>query len=169
VIVAAPVDLGRGYTAQVVARDRFEGSTIALRTLTLRRGANVVQRFRFQDEALRVTAIDITGDGVRDVLAWNYTGGSGGCGSYRLYAGPRLREEYLRRDCLDTFAARLTPHGLITWRAIGSSRDPRSGLSIHCCWLRWLRTTRSWVHGRLRVAARAVVPNTSVPRLSPTR
>jgi hypothetical protein len=163
VIAAAPIDLGRGYTAQVVARDRWEGSTIATRTLTLRHGRVVLRRFTYQDDALRLRAMDITGDGIRDVLAWNYTDGSGGCGSYRLYAGPRLREVYVHWDCLDTFAARLTPHGLVTWRAISKSKDPKSGTYIHCCWLRWLRTTREWFRGRLAVTARVVVSNRDVP------
>jgi hypothetical protein len=166
VVAAVPVHLGHGYSAQVVARDRLEGSTIAIRTLTLRRGGTVLQRFTFQDDALPLAAIDITGDGVRDVLAWNYTDGSGGCGSYRLYAGRRLREVYVRRDCLDTFTARLTREGLITWRAIGSSKMSQS---IHCCYLRWLRTTRRWVHGHLAIVSRGVVPNTSLPPPAPIR
>jgi hypothetical protein len=164
VIAAPPVDLGRGYTAQVSARDRWEGSTMATRTLTLRHGRVVLQRFTYVDAALRLTALDVTGDGVRDVLAWNYTDGSGGCGSYRLYAGRRLREVYVHRDCLDNFVARLTPHGLVSWRAIAGSKDPKSGTYIHCCWLRWLETTRGWVRGRLTIVARTVVANTRVPR-----
>jgi hypothetical protein len=153
--------LGHGYTAQVIARDRLAGSTIATRTLILRRGATVLQRFTSQDNALRLTLADVTGDEVRDVLAWNYTDGSGGCGSFRFYAGPRLREEYVHGDCLDTFTARLTSRGLLTWRAIGSSK---SGENIHCCYSRWLETTRQWVHGRLKIVTRSVVSNTSLPR-----
>lgn len=158
------VDLGRGYTAHVIVRDRLPGSAIATRTLILRRGATVLQRFTSQDDALPLTAVDVTGDGVRDVLAWNYTDGSGGCGSYRLYAGPRLRVEYVHRECLDTFVARLTPRGLITWRAIGSSK---SGENIHCCYSRWSKTTLRWIGGRLTTVARSVVSNTSVPRAVP--
>jgi hypothetical protein len=163
VATAHTVQLGHGYTAQTTARDRFAGSTIATRTLILRRAATVLQRFTAQDVALRLTLADITRDGVRDVLAWNYTDGSGCCGSFRFYAGPLLRDDYVRRDCLDTFTARLTPDGLLTWRAIGSSK---SGENIHCCYSRWLKTTRRWVHGGLEIVARSVVSNTTVPTTS---
>ena len=161
---AQTTQLGHGYTAQVIARDRLAGSTIATRTLILRRGATVLQRFTRQDEALGLTLVDITGDGVRDVLAWNYTDGSGGCGTFRFYAGPRLREEYVHNDCLDTFTARLTRRGLITWRAIASSK---SSESIHCCYSRWVKTTRRWADGHLEIVAQSVVSNMAVPTTSP--
>ena len=164
VATAHAEQLGHGYTAQITARDRFAGSTIATRTLILRRGTTVLQRFTAQDNALRLTLVDITGDEVRDVLAWNYTDGSGGCGSFRFYAGRRLREEYVHADCLDTFRARLTPGGLLTWRALASSK---SGENIHCCYSRWLNTTRRWAHGRLEVIARSVVSNATVPLTLP--
>jgi hypothetical protein len=162
VIAATPIPLGHGYTA-TVHRAAQATSYGYPQTLELLRGRVVLQRFFGYGEDLYLHTADMTGDGVRDVLAENYRDGSGGCGTFRFYAGARLREAYVRRDCGDTFSAVLAPTGLTTWRAIASSKDPKTDDYIHCCWLRWLRTTRNWVDGRLRITGRAVVPNREVP------
>lgn len=162
-IAAPPVSLGHGYTA-IVHRGAQPQTNGYPQTVELLRGRVVLQHFFGHGEDVYVHATDITGDGVRDVLVENYTDGSGGSGTFRLYAGPRLREGYVHEGCGDTFSAVLTRAGLLTWRAIPSSKDPKTNGYIHCCWLRWLRTTRTWVRGRLTITGRDVVPLRAVPR-----
>jgi hypothetical protein len=118
------------------------------------RDGRLVQRWHFANQAMRVKVRDVTGDGVRDALVVNYIGGSGGCGGYRLYAGPHLRPLWrLQAVCEDTARVRLHRHGIDAWTAIDSSHYTSS---IHCCWRRWTHREWRWEHGRLRLARRSV-------------
>ena len=73
-----------------------------------------------------VTTADATDDGVPDVLSFEATGGSGGCGTYRLLSLANLAEVYARDVC-DTVIEISTPAGLKVTEAIFRLGDP------HCC------------------------------------
>lgn len=123
-------------------------------TFEVVRGDSLVRRWRVVNQAMRVTIQDVTGDGVRDALVVDYIGGSGGCGDYRLYAGPRFRPLWrLRTVCEDTTRVHLRPRGIADWTAIDSSHY---GSSIHCCWRRWTHREWRWEHGRLRLVRKTV-------------
>jgi hypothetical protein len=143
-------DLGRGFGAVAFEGQRVAGGPIARRTLEIRRGRRLLQRFSSTDEGLGIQVADITGDGVRDVLALNYGDGSGACGVYRLYGGPRLRELWIRFECADSGVVRLQARALVLWAAVLSSKTRASGGSPHCCWRIWRRTEWRWQGGHLR-------------------
>jgi hypothetical protein len=160
---AAPVprldgawNLGRGYKVVVYETGRFPGSTYAHRTLTIRHRGRVVRSSRYLDEGLGVLTQDITGDGVRDVLALDYQDGSGGCGTYHVYGGPHFGKLWTHTACIDTGFARMLDHALVTWFAVPSSKTRDSRSSVHCCWRLWRRSEWRWQNGGLRLASRSV-------------
>ena len=135
--------LGGGYAA-IVFR---QGDN--LRTFEIRRNGTVVAHIRRIDDAMRVVTRDVTGDGIRDVLVENYVGGSGGCGTWRLYGGPALRELWVQSGCADFKRVLLARDGLHAWRGVDSAK---TGTSPHCCWHLWRETTWRWSGGRLERA-----------------
>jgi hypothetical protein len=146
--------LGHGYSARVYEQHRVGGSTYAHRSFEVLRDGRVVRRWRAENESMRVRVRDVTGDGIRDILAIDYIGGSAACETYRLYGGPQLRWVWLLRNvCEDTTRVRLRPRGIDAWTAIDSSHYTSS---IHCCWGRWSHVQRRWEHGRLRAVRRTV-------------
>jgi hypothetical protein len=153
----AALQLGHGYTATVRVVHVVSGSD-AYRTLVIRHGATTVLRFEDRDTALKLQAVDISGDGVKDVLALDYTDGSGGCGSYRLYGGSPFRELWVREMCADTGMARIDGGALVAWTAVDSSKDPASHDAIHCCWTVWRRTEWRWRDDRLARARTTTGP-----------
>jgi hypothetical protein len=88
--------------------------------------------YGFSDKAragvlgIGVTTADATGDGVADVLSFEATGGSGGCGTYRLLSLADLTQVYVRDVC-DTVIDISTPAGLTVTEAVFGPGDP------HCC------------------------------------
>jgi hypothetical protein len=159
--------LGSGFTAVVYEQHPRTASPWAARTLELRRGGELLRRFRAQNEALPFLATDITEDGVRDVLAFNSRGGSGGWGTYRLYAGPGLREVWIHNTSIDIGLATLSRGALISWSAVPSSKTSKD--QVHCCWTRWRRDERRWRGGRLTLARRETGPPPKVRRPLPLR
>jgi hypothetical protein len=145
-------DLGRGFRAVASEGRRVAGGPIARRTLEIRRGGELLQQFRSTDAGLGVQVADVTGDGIRDVLALDYQDGSGGCGIYRLYGGPRFRELWVRFECADIGVVRLQARALVLWAAVLSSKTRASGGSPHCCWRTWRRTQWRWRGGHLQRA-----------------
>jgi hypothetical protein len=88
--------------------------------------------YGFRDRAsagvlgIGVTTADATGDRVPDVLSFEATGGSGGCGTYRLLSLADLADVFVRDVC-DTVVQISTPAGLTVTEAIFGPGDP------HCC------------------------------------
>ena len=89
---------------------------------------------------------DVTGDRHPDLLLFEDTGGSAGCGVYRLLATVRGRITQLlvRRACVDDAAVVLHGGALVMYDGI--VRDPKTLWQIHCCWKVWQRTVQRW-HG----------------------
>lgn len=73
-----------------------------------------------------VSTADATGDRVPDVLSFEATGGSGGCGTYRLLSLADLAEVFVRDVC-DTVIEISSPAGLTVTEAVFGPGDP------HCC------------------------------------
>ena len=136
--------LGHGYSAVVYEQGRIPGSTEAHRSFEILHDGRVVIRLRRFDDQMRVTPRDFTGHGVKEVLVLDYTDGSGGCGTWRLYGGRRLRELWVQWGCADWKRVRLEADGLHAWDAIGTSKTKASGTYIHCCWSRWRETRWGW-------------------------
>jgi len=109
----------------------------------------MVRRFSREDEGLGVQVADVTGDGIKDVLVLDYWDGSGACGKYWLFAGPRFGAAWHRQDCADTGIARLLRGELVTWRAVASSQTAATRGGIHCCWSIWRRTRWQWHAGKI--------------------
>jgi hypothetical protein len=148
--------LGSGFAASIYAAQLDPGSTIARRTLVIQRRGVIVQRFSREDEGLGAQVAEVTGDQIRDVLVLDYWGGSGGCGEYRLFAGPRLAKVWSRSDCADVGIARIWRGRLVIWVAVASSQTTASKGGIHCCWSVWRRTVWQWRSGEL-VRGRSVL------------
>jgi hypothetical protein len=93
---------------------------------------------------LTVQKGDVTGDRHLDLLVFEDTGGSAGCGVYRLLATVRGRiaQLFIRRACLDDAAVVLHDDALVMYDGI--VRDPETLWQIHCCWTVWLRTVQRW-------------------------
>jgi len=102
-------------------------------------------------DRLTVQRDDVTGDRHPDLLLFEDTDGSAGCGVYRLLATVRGRITQLlvRRACLDDAA--LVLHGGALVMYDGIVRDPKTVYQVHCCWTVWLRTVQRW-HGRKLVS-----------------
>ena len=88
------------------------------------------------DSRVNIETGDFSGDGRKDVLVFDDLGGSGGCGTYRaIVTGPGSARPVLRRHiCEDLGSIHLRGRGLLT--AVGLKKDPKTRLSIHCCYLR---------------------------------
>jgi hypothetical protein len=93
---------------------------------------------------LTVQRGDVTGDRHPDLLLFEDTDGSAGCGVYRLLATVRGRitQLFLRRACLDGAAVVLHGGALVMYDGI--VRDPKTLNQIHCCWTVWQRTVQRW-------------------------
>jgi hypothetical protein len=112
--------LGGGFTAAVYAPQRAPNFPAVKRTLLIQKRGQLVGRFSRENEGLGVQVAEMTGDGVKDVLVLDYWGGSGACGRYTLFAGPRLEAVWRQQDCADWGISRLTRGALVTWRAVFS-------------------------------------------------
>jgi len=147
--------LGHGYEARRYYRIPHPPERGGDRwTFEIVRDGRLVQRWHVVNQNMLIELKDVTGDGIRDVLVLNYIDGSGGCGGYRFYAGPRLRPLWrLRNECEDTTRVRLRPHGIDSWNAVESSHYTSS---IHCCYHRWTHREWRWKEGRLRLARRTI-------------
>lgn len=142
-------DLGKGFTATVLKPPREPGNPSARRSLVVKSGTHVVRRFVRRNEGLGVQVADISGDGVKDILVLDYWDGSGACGEYRLFVGPRFRSVWRKQDCADTGIARFLSGFLVTWTVVGSSKTQASRGDIHCCWSRWRRTAWTFRSGHV--------------------
>jgi hypothetical protein len=151
-------DLGHGFTAVVLEKERVVGGFTARRSVEIRRRGRLLQRFSSRDEGLGVQVADLTGDGVRDVLTLDYQGGTGVCGTYRLYGGRRFRELWVRAECADIGIVKLAGGALVLWNAVLASKTRDSNGSPHCCWRTWRRTVWRWDGGRLRVGQSSLAP-----------
>ena len=102
---------------------------------------------------LSVETGDFTGDGHDDVLVFDDTGGSGGCGVYRALAtsAAEVRLAYVQLLCVDEGSIHLSRAGL-TFR-VGEAKNPRTAGDIHCCYLFVRRTVKRW-NGRRLVTIR---------------
>jgi hypothetical protein len=98
---------------------------------------------------LTVQRGDVTGDRHPDLLLFEDTDGSAGCGVYRLLAtvGGRITQLLVRRACLDDAAVVLHGGALVVYDGI--LRDPKTLDQIHCCWTLWRRTEQRWRGRRL--------------------
>jgi hypothetical protein len=87
---------------------------------------------------------DVTGDRHADLLLFEDTDGSAGCGVFRLLATVRgqITQLLVRRACMDSAAVALQGGALVMYD--GLVRDPRTLDQIHCCWSVWLRTVQRW-------------------------
>jgi hypothetical protein len=97
---------------------------------------------------------DFTGDGHADVLVFEDTGGSGGCGVYRALttSDAEVRQIQARLLCIDRGTIHLRDEGVLL--RLGVRRKPRPpGGQIHCCYL-FLRTTLKRWNGRRLVQVR---------------
>jgi hypothetical protein len=145
-------DLGSGFTAVASAKNHIAGEVRVRRTLEIRRHGLLLRRLSSTNEGLGVQVADITGDGVRDVLTFDYQGGTGVCGTYRLYGGLRFRELWVRAACADSGFVKLANRTLVLSKAVLASKTRASNGSPHCCWRTWRRTTWRWDGNRLRLA-----------------
>jgi hypothetical protein len=93
---------------------------------------------------LTVQKGDVTGDRHQDLLLFEDTDGSAGCGVYRLLATVRGRitQLFFRQACLDDAAVVLHGRALVMYDGI--VRDPKTLNQIHCCWTVWQRTVQRW-------------------------
>jgi hypothetical protein len=144
--------LGSGFIAVASAEHHLAGDVRVRRTLEIRRHGVLLRRLGSTGDGLGVQVADITGDGVRDVLAFDYQGGTGVCGTYRLYGGPRFRELWVRAECADSGFVKLANRTLVLSKAVLASKTSVSNGSPHCCWRTWRRTAWRWDGGRLRQA-----------------
>jgi hypothetical protein len=150
------VTFERDYaSAQETALELWRDDAPAWRRIFLFR------RIAVSDDYVRIVKTgDVTGDGRRDVLVFQDQDGSGGCGVWRLFAdaGGRVRELSVRRGCTDTTWVTLEGPTLVDYEAVGSSKDPKTGTYIHCCWLRWTRVAFAWRGTSRSVVSRTVGP-----------
>ena len=92
---------------------------------------------------------DVNGDQRADLLLFEDTDGSAGCGIYRLLANlpGRIKQLAVRQACEDNAAVSLQRGALVMYDGI--VKDRRTLEDIHCCWSVWLRTEMRWRGGRL--------------------
>lgn len=124
-----------------------ERDAVHWRRIVLVRGASDVEAIRFQ-------LGDFTGDRHPDVLLFEDTDGSGGCGMYRAFASVagRTRELLVRRTCADLSAMWLGRGSIVIRTGVG--KDPATRDQIHCCPL-WVRETQLRWDGRRLVLIRS--------------
>jgi hypothetical protein len=103
-------------------------------------GWRSVYRARYSGYELAARPIDLTGDGRSDFFSRVETGGTAGCGVYRVVAlARRVRQIYVRKHCLD--------QGVVTARR--GQLVERDGLQhigpgIHCCYRFTVTRVRRW-------------------------
>jgi hypothetical protein len=149
--------LGHGYTAVVYRVPA--GFHPPTRMFEIVRAGHVVRRWRphYGSMGMEVLPVDLNGDGIKDVLVYSDIGGSGGCGSYKLYGGHGLKRLWGLRDvCSDTAGVAVGRTRLDVWHAIYSSKTKASGSGIHCCWRLWRHWEWKWRDGRFQVVERNV-------------
>jgi hypothetical protein len=96
---------------------------------------------------------DLTGDGVDDVLTFEDTGGSGGCGTYRVISSSSDGASGIfEREVCDT---QIRPEGgdLVVHTAVYGPDDP------HCCPSRYRTTTLRWNGETWDVVDRQITPD----------
>jgi hypothetical protein len=101
---------------------------------------------------IRLRSGDLTGDGYRDLLAFEETGGSGACGVWRVFAAVdgTLRELLRRRTC-DTDIS-LARGGLQVTAAVFEPGD------AHCCPSALRQLTLRWDGSRWRREEVELIP-----------
>lgn len=140
----------------------------------LRRGLSVWSRvFRLRAsnaskssavEGLQVFAGDVTRDSRDDLLVFEDTGGSAGCGTYVVFrlgsaGGSAL---YRRGLCLDQGTIRLAHGDVVVVEGVGFA-----GPGTHCCYRRTRVTTLSWNGRALVRSGTRVRPNRTPGRWPP--
>jgi hypothetical protein len=162
-----------------VVEDRPLGGTVDQRVVTWRIGGHAEEpasglygvtiwrgkerlythRARTGAAGIYVETGDFTTDGRDDVLLFDDTGGSGGCGVYRALttSGGRFRQVLVRFLCVDKGSIHLRPNALVF--RFGEQEDPNTANDIHCCFMFVRTTVKRWNGDRF------VVFNSSRKRL----
>jgi hypothetical protein len=107
-------------------------------------GWRSVYRARYTGYDLTIRQVDLTHDGRADLFSRLETGGTAGCGVYRVIALARhVRQIYMREHCLD--------QGLVTadrGRLLEKDGLQHIGPGIHCCYRFTVTRVKRW-DGRL--------------------
>lgn len=118
-------------------------------------GWRSVYRVRYTGYALAIRRVDLTLDGRDDLFTRVETGGTAGCGVYRVIAlDRRVRQIYVRKHCLD--------QGLVTaslGRLVEKDGLQHVGPGIHCCYRFTVTRVRRWDGGRWITVSRRVRRN----------
>jgi hypothetical protein len=143
-------------TVVVWARPLADDPAVKRFGVRLWQGRTIVYEHRspVNTESAEFEAGDFTGDGHDDLLVFDNTDGSGGCGVYRALATSpgSVRQVSLRLLCEDQGSIHLQRQGLVF--RMGEQRDPATAQQTHCCY-RFVRTTvRRW-NGSELVAVRS--------------
>ena len=160
--------LGHGYTAvvyRVPVPRRFDLST---RVFEIKRDGQIVRRWQpyYGSMGMEVLPTDLNGDGIKDVLVYSLTGGSGGWGDYRMYGGPGLHAIWADSVSLDTGVVKFGRNRLDLWHAIPSSKTTTS---IHCCWRLWRHREWKWRDGGFKAVEQNVTKHPPSGREGPVR
>lgn len=107
-------------------------------------------------ENITADVADITGDGHLDVLAYQDTGGTGGCGQYDLLAtaAGAVRNVFHASECEDDTVIALRPNALVIDRGLAYAPG---GQHIHPVFKTFRRTLKRWNGQRLVTARRLII------------
>jgi hypothetical protein len=115
-------------------------------------------RYGAKVDVLSITTqlADVTGDGHLDVLAYQYSDGSGACGTYDVLATVhgRVHNLYDSMRCLDDAVIGLRDHALVIDR--GLARAPHSR-PAHPTFSTWRRTIKRWNGAKLATFHRSTI------------
>jgi hypothetical protein len=102
---------------------------------------------------LNLDAVDLTRDGIDELIVYEDRDGSAGGFLYRVLAvTPRVRQLEARLTSQDETALFVRYGELISYDAVG--RTPETANAVHCCPLYWIRTVERWNGHGLRAVSR---------------